>query len=387
MYTSPNNQLLSRFEYSDLVDFITDLGWVKTETQNGNWLVFTGMMDVSGDPLEIVLPKEVNKTDPARFMALALNTLSAVMDVDLEDLVLQIKYHDRDVLRVHNPDPENFDSISLRVASQQVGELKQIVAYSACSEENQKPFYINSHLLIAKRMVEDYRFGHTFRGSFGFTVETPAISRAQFPVQKSALPQVVTDYEYKPIYRKVMERIVRGLILTERATIQRNGKLLVDHYKEGFNSNMCRAIVNMSMGKQIPLEFEISWSSRMKPHDENINSPKKIRFEEDSYDTLEYAANLLSELESEDVTIHGLITELKANDNPLGLDTSRSIIVRWEDELEGKIYNVYVVLDKDDYIKAIQAHREWMPVSIKGTLKLSKSHWRLIEYHDFNIAY
>lgn len=377
---------IDRFELDDLKGFLVDTGWKPSKTRNNDWIVFVGLPDINGEPLEIVLPSNEGRPNTRLFIASAFNTLCDISEVLPDELVLKIKYHDRDVFKIWNPETNGTDSIPLGVAAQQVAELKQLVAYSACSEENPKPFFSNTQNSLAKRMVTRYQFGHTFRGSFGFTVETPAISKLQFATQQSMIPDTVNDKAYSPVERKVMERIVRGLIITQEATSTKNVQLIIDNYEQGFNSNMCRAIVNMSMGKDRPLECSISWSARVIPHDETIREPGIIRLNSNSYENLEYAAKILSEIEPEEVTVRGLITELSTNDNPLGLDTSRLILIRWYDEIERLSHKVYVVLSKEDYLMAITAHKEWVPVSIKGTLKRVKNVWRLVDYHDLSIG-
>lgn len=384
MNISPSSNLLRIFEYDDLIGFLESNQWILSSTNK--WLVYYGASNISAEPLELILPADKNKVDVDLYVERAIRTLSAVLDMNPEDLAQKIKYFDRDVLRVRNLETNGLDSIPIKIASHQINELKQLVAYSACSEENQKSYYLNARMPLAQKMILDYRFGHTFRGSFGFTVETPAISRLQFATQRSLLPENVDDVNYMPIQRRVMERIVRGFLITRKATEDHNYQVLVDNYKQGFNANMCRSILEMSMGKKQPLEYSISWSSCVEPIDETIKNPEPIILEQYSYENLEYAAEILSELEPASVIIKGLITQLKASDNPLGLDTSRSVIVKWQDDTMGKVYNVFVELDRDDYIKAIDAHREWLPISISGTLKRIKSNWRLFDYYDFNIS-
>ena len=182
-----------------------------------------------------------------------------------------------------------------------------------------------------------------------------------------------------------MKRIVRGLVLARDATSERDVKIIIGGYEYGLNSNMCRALVNMSLGKDLPLEYSISWSKVFPPSDDNIRNPGVIRLDFSAYKHLEYAAKELSELEPESVTITGLVTDLSAKDNPLGLDTSRSIIIRWTDKIEGKTNKVFVELEKDDYFHAIRAHEEWLSITISGTLRRIKRNWRLVDYHDLTV--
>jgi hypothetical protein len=385
----PNNPLLRSLDYEDLTEYLSNTDW-QLQKPSDRWIVFVGSEDIDGNSLEIVLPSDETASDLHKYTANAINILSAVKNLPPEEIITEVRYYDRDVLRVRNLEKGDIESISLKAAAQQVTELKQLVAYSALSEaalsENQlKAYFLNQRTSVARRMVERYQFGHTFRGSFGFTVESPKVSKESFAISKSLLPEMIDDQKIIPLGRRVMERIVRGLLITEVATSDRDAKKIIHGYDIGFNANMCRAIVNMSLGKKVAMEYRVSWSAVMPPSDEAIVDAGPIQLRESSYEHLDYAAEILSELEPEEVTITGLVKVLSADDNPLGLDTSRSIIIRWFDEVEGKTNNVHVQLERDDYLTAILAHREWLPVTITGLLRRIKQNWRIVEYSDFRI--
>lgn len=385
MMISPSSSILKGLSYKDLVEYLRHVGWQPTVTPNNRWVIFRGAEDVAGEVLEIILPSDPQARDIYAHFANAINTLCAVTDTPPENLLAEIKYFDRDILRVKNPEMDHSDALSLKVAAQQVFELKQLVAYAACSEDDPKPYFVNAQLPFARRMVEQYRFGHTFRGSFGFTIETPPVSSQAFSAQLSLIPEKVAGQKFIPPARRVMERIARGLLITQEATKQGDVRKIVQEYRRAFNSNMCQAIVNMSVGKKYPLEFAVTWSKIEPPSDDKLRNMEMIRFDHESYTHLAYAAELLSKIEPEDVTITGLVTDLSAKDNPLGLDTSRSIIIRWYDKTDGKTHKVYVVLSREDYLRAIKAHQEWRPVTITGTLQKVKRNWRIIDYRDFRV--
>jgi hypothetical protein len=385
----PNSYLLRSLEYEDLIEYLSNTDW-QLEEPSDRWIVFVGSEDIDGNSLAIVLPSDETAPDLYKYTANAINILSAVRDLPPEDIITEVRYYDRDVLRVRNLEKGDVESISLKTAAKQVAELRQLVAYSALSEaalseDRPKPFFLNTRASVAQRMVERYQFGHTFRGSFGFTVESPKVSKESFAIIKSMLPEIVDDQKTVPLGRRVMERIVRGLLITEEATSDRDANKIINGYDRGFNANMCRAIVNMSLGKKVPMEYRVSWSAVMPPSDEAIIDTGPIQLREYGYEHLDYAAEILSELEPEEVTITGQVKVLSADDNPLGLDTSRSIIIRWFDDMEGRTNNVHVQLEKDDYLTAIQAHRDWSLVTIKGLLRRIKRNWRIVEYSDFRI--
>jgi hypothetical protein len=282
-----------------------------------------------------------------------------------------------------NIDAKN--SIPLQVAYQQIKEMRQLVSYSALSETNPKAFFINAQQTIAKRVTSSYRFGHTFRGSFGLSIETPRLSTVGFTTQKSLMPDLQTERKLVPIERRVMERIVRGLFQAKVASQERDPNILIENYMSGFNANMCRAILNMSMGKKIDLEYSIDWSAIFPPKEPELTIHEPIKMNEGIYDQLEYAFNVLSKMETEETEISGLIHSLSSKDNPLGLDTPRTILIKTFDDLDGKAYSILVTLNRDDYVIALDAHKNWFPVTVSGQLRKDKTPWRIENYTLFRV--
>jgi len=178
---------------------------------------------------------------------------------------------------------------------------------------------------------------------------------------------------------------LKGLQITMQAVEDRSSDILIDSYELGFNSNMCSSIVEMSENKEIPLDFGITWSSVIPPTDPILQDTGVISLSHDSYELLWDAAEKLSIFEPEIVTIEGRVIELSTDDNPLGSDTQRSIILKVYDPVENLSRNIYITLEKDDYMKAIEAHETWETVKITGTLRKKRNRERFINYSSFEI--
>jgi hypothetical protein len=310
--------------------------------------------------------------------------LAAVEGEAPETTIKRIAYHDRDVLSIRNMETGEQESIALRLASKQVQQLKRLVEYSASSEQDPRPHF-NIPLSIARRMVSHYRFGHTFAGSFGFTVESPLIGSPYIYRQEALLPDT-EEVVLLPTERRVMERIVRGLMTAREATAERDLSLLVKGYSDGFNANMCEAIVALSKNRTMPIEYNVLWSPKLTPS-EDVKVPGDILLREMGYLYLEEAARELKGLEPEQVTVIGPVKGLSSRDDPLGSRrTPRSIVVRWTNRPEGRPVDVIVVLDsREDYVEAHEAHLSWTPIQVSGTIERVGNVWRLSGPHDFQV--
>lgn len=370
---------------SNLVPYLELTGWETVDDPSERWFVFRGEVDSEGEPLEIVLPRNPNARDLRIYVENAINLLSALADETIQDTLQRIVYYDRDVLCVRNLETEEYNSITLRVAAQQVQELKQMVRFAACSEREPKPYFLSGELEIAKRMIEHYRFGHTFSGSFGFTIESPIVHLPSPYIQLTLLPKGEEPPSPRmPAERRVMERIVRGLATTQQATTSLDSQLLVREYSSGFNSNMCQTIVKMSREKR-PLEYAVFWSPKIMPP-EDVERVSPVRLIERSYDYLAYAAKELRQLKPEHVVVRGRVTGLTSRDDPLGASARRSVVIRGMFPDVTRSVDVIVELDRDDYVTANGAHINWNTVEVDGIIGRSGHAWRLSDPTNFRVV-
>ena len=380
MDESPNSFSPHQLPLDSLVSFLQLRGWELVDG-NDRWYVFLGYEDAQGSPLEIVLPKNPDAPDYGIYVKTAVDLLSALDDTEPVSKVNDILSFDRDVLLVRNVEIIDSTSIPINLATKQVAQLRRLVAFAACSEEDAKPHF-NAQLNIARRMVEHYRFGHTFSGSFGFRLESP-VGSEQMYVQK-ALHGDIPDKVIIPLERRVMERILRGLVATRTAVEQRQVDLLINSYAQGFNANMCTAMLQISDDQKQPIEYSVRWSPKIRVS-EDVANVGNIQIQTRHYEYLKQAARELRKLEPEHITIEGTVIALSSPDDPLTSNViDRSVVIKWYRTRRRPI-QVRVVLDKDDYIEAHKAHLDWNTISVSGIIQNVGGSWRLSEPHNFKI--
>jgi hypothetical protein len=187
-----------------------------------------------------------------------------------------------------------------------------------------------------------------------------------------------------PAERRVMERIVRGLNFTREAVQLQQPEQLAGQYPSGFNGNMCKAIVDMSFDKEMPLEYRVIWSPRIPPSDDiqDIQSVSLARVE---YASLETAYQMLRQTEPEYKPIRGLVTELRSSDNPLGTEAQRTVVLLWLNKDISGPRKVIVSLESQDYQQALKAHGGWQRVEITGLLQRFGNYWKLSDPRDFQV--
>jgi len=94
----------------------------------------------------------------------------------------------------------------------------------------------------------------------------------------------------------------------------------------------------------------------------------------------------LRRTEPQETIIKGRVTDLSASDNPLGgTDIRRSVIIKWTYRPNGRPIKIIVLLDKNDYVAASDAHLNWTTVEVTGILQRAGNIWKLAKPHSFKI--
>lgn len=370
---------------SNLIPFLMLNGWKKIETNSTRWIVLHGIADANNKPLELVFPKDGQAPEQESYVMKAIELLAALNNDPIQLVAQNIVYYDRDMLYVRNTQTDDQDALPFVLATDQIIHIKQVIAYSACSEKEVRPYFVTQNL-AAKRVMSDFRFGHTFTGSFGFTIEAPKLPDPPKFVQEvldlgENFPPPPVNV---PFERRVMERIARGLQFSKQAENERDHRVLIREYASGFNSNMCSAIVGMSPDKDPIVEFRIAWSPKIKAG-EDIAGMKPIRLRKDGYDILEFAAKQLKSLEPQTVKVVGHVRALTSSDNPQSLGTRRAVVIRGAYPGVRRAVDIIVELDRDGYAKANDAHISWRNVEVTGTITRSGAAWRLSNAQDIRV--
>jgi hypothetical protein len=370
---------------NNLLPYLRYSGWIEYHEPSDNWIVFHGEQDINGQPFELVLPR-VNKSHEEKqsYIIKAVEILTALKNEPMQLIAQSIICYDRDIFYVRNTEAEDTNALPFKLAVNQIKNLKRTLEYSASSEKDARPYYYNLSQ-VARKEIDNFLFGHTFAGSFGFTVETPRLSNSPQFIQQ----RLFDDDQYPlqaniPIERRIMERIARGLKNTKFAEESRDQSILVEEYASGFNSNMCSSIVGMSESKRSNVEFRIAWSPKLKPGDDIVDI-KPVRIHENGYEILDYVAKELKTLKPKYLSLTGHIRALTSSDNPQNLGTRRAVVLRALLPNARRTTDIILELERDDYSLAIKAHEDWQNIEVSGILSRSGTGWRLLNIRNFKV--
>ncbi|MCU6792411.1 hypothetical protein OB236_09745 [Paenibacillus sp. WQ 127069] len=376
-----NNQSLMFTEIGkvsliDIIRYFNSIGWKQVSHPNDKVIMFYGSSNDMGKPLEIAIPNKVDYQDYYSRIYDALKVLSVILNKDIKIILNEINLTSHDLFRARILNTGDFsNSIPLSYAATSINGLKDLFIYAACSEERSLP-YFDRPLQVGILHADLCRFGHTFEGSFGITINSPIINDY---VQLS----MFEEDKAIPFERRVMERIVRSFDLIEKSVMKNDAEILINNFDIGLNSKMCESLLELSQSKTKNLGFDITWSPKFEVS-EDIRKSKEWKLTEASYEVIEYAAYELSKIEPYQETIIGKIITLHSNKNPLSDEEfSRQAIVKYD--FEGKIVNVKLDLDKEGYSIAYDAHGKGLPIEVVGTIFRKGNTWKMVDVVKISI--
>ena len=369
------------------VAYLELVGWQRAKSASDRWTVLHGPADYEGRPLELVFPHNERAPDRHMYVQTALHLLSELAQEAPEKMALRIRCYDRDVLRLRNVYTSSSLAIPLTQAANQIYELRQLIGYGGSTEYNPRPNY-DQISAIGQRLATQCQFGHTFAGSFGFTIESPIVNKKiVYTYEQQPLPYAFEDLlpiQEAPFERRVMERIVRGLRATQQSAEQGSSVPLIEEYAVGFNANMCRAVYEMGDKLDLVLEYDVMWSPKIEPSPE-IATTGPIEVPSSAYDYLQRAYEELRDFKPLEEYITGVVMALSSKDDPLRVnEAERAVVIHWRNRQ--RPVQLLVRLTPEEYILAHKAHLEWKTVSIFGVANRVNRMWTLSEPRDFRIT-
>lgn len=369
---------LSNFSLLDVQRYLTNENWSVLD-KTSKAIVFSGPKTDSGRAIVFRLPTSEDNTDYFERIIDLINIFSAIKNTDQQEIIRQISRMNHDILRVRILNPGDFRfSIPLDVAASEVEALKILFIYAASSEVKPRPFF-DRPLSNGIKYANQCQFGHTFEGSFGFTINTP-INMPDHP-QLSLFDNSIEI----PFERKVTERIIQGFINIDKAIETQDINVIVDNFENGLNSKMCESLIELSIEKSKHIEFAIEWSPRLKPS-KQISQFSTITLEEPTLKVIEEAAEKLKYVEPFKEVIIGPIVTLHSIKEPfIDEEFTRTAIIKHD--FDGRRIEVKLELNKSGYEVAYRAHGEGKAVHVEGKLFKKGATWRMIDITEIKIFY
>jgi hypothetical protein len=202
----------------------------------------------------------------------------------------------------------------------------------------------------------------------------------------------------RPFERRVLERIMRGLVLIRDSYLAGNLDQMI-HSEDGeLNANVCEAFSEiLGDSEESIAEYSVGWSPEI-PLLNEFKNLRSVRLEHKVKSFLDSAASYLrSEEEGEEITVKGRIIQLKSKFVPFEdeedseeeeLDNlsnaERLVTISYTDKSK-RVLAVKVNLNQKDYLAACDAHKCGQDISVTGILEKRKKYWHLLRPKQFSV--
>ena len=334
-------------------------GWRKIEGYGAHSDVYA-----AEEMPEVILPRTERLGDYVSVVSRVITIFAKAAGRDELSLYRDLVTADRDVVRARITETDD-GSMTLNRGVDLISGARDLVLAAACSLRESQPLYRLGANREANDLLEGIRLGQTEHGSFVVTLLTPVVS--------PPLPTLLQEYDDAddPIERQMTRRLTEALAATgeatERATAG-DGTAFAESVDRGVSANLCDALVKL-IGPFPTLDISVAWA-RTRP----INPPREIfRFARADAAILSEAARQFRNREPRpDTYLFGTVQRLRRDED----EASGTIHLRTS--IGGKNRSVAVVLKKTEYDRAIQAHKERMPIILQGDLERSGQRWRLL---------
>lgn len=371
-----NRKLIEALTIDDIRFFLERSGWQKVDIDSRFRIKYKYMQEDIG--LEIVLPQKKDSVDFILRIEDIIRTLSSLYGKQQTEIIRQLYAFDRDFVNLRLIDKNVYrNTIPLFLADRVIRSLAKLLKFAAAQVEKTRAYYMRPPEKAVK-YSEVLRFGHTFEGSFGFSVESP------LNLPSIGMPEITIN---APFARLAVERVYDGLEIVEKATKDGSSAMIVDNIDSGFNANMCEAIVEISEEIQaVEVAYNFGWSPMLPISDMN-KSVKTFILSPGSYRVLEDATRQLkNDVDELDTTISGAVTILKAPPGFLVHEDAITLVTINGKTDTGIYVNITTHLKTEDYKLACDAHRDGKFVLLRGHLVRGiNRRWEITEYSKFSI--
>ncbi len=320
-----------------------------------------------GDTLpEIVVPLTTRLGDYASAVAALIETFAQVADQDTLTVYRALTTADRDAIRIRAAESDD-GSLGLNDGVTLIDGASDLVLAAACSLHDPRPVYRARANRDAADLLRQMRLGQTDQGSFVVTLLTPAMP----PPMLMLFEDEASDDLNAPIFRRMTKRLVEALAAVRRAAERAgsdDGGAFGEAVSSGVSANLCEALARIV--EPFPkLDISVSWA-RTRP----VKTPPSVsQFgSKDAVLLREAARSLRERAPRPDVLLYGFVRVLERKEE----DVDGTI--RFRTEIDGQWQSVAAVLEQADYERVVQAHKDRVPVILKGDLERVRQRWKLL---------
>ena len=360
----------------DLRAYLLSKRWRLAPHKDPRVLCFEGPLANDGMPLVQLMPASANYRDFTRRIEEILEVLSSVEQRPVGEILRDIIGPTSDILHLRLEGPNTrTESLEIRYVERLFAGVRSLLVFAACGEFWPRPFYTRAHKQAA-RFADRCRLRPGPVGGFGIDVESPIVPPANEAQVKVNACQVE---------RLILLSLMRGLgSLQQAIETGQLGEVLKQSVGR-MNANLCDAILSM-----MPTTTEVRWEARVSwspvwPIDDE--PPQVVIFEGKAFEQIESISRALRIGNGpQRRQLRGRVIRLSGKDPAYGR-YGGPLMITLDVKSPNAPGRVEIVLDRDQYRQAGEAHLAEWPVTIRGILDRFGGRWRLICVDSFQVLH
>lgn len=363
---------------SDVRSYLAESGW-ECARSFGSIADVWGKASGSRKKTEIMLPMDRDLDDYDSRAWEFLCALERHEGRQKFEIVTDMARRGSDVLRVRSWHGTPFPgALYIGNGVEAIRYIQDMLISVACSSVKKESVFQGNRPSIVNSYINETMLGPSESGSYVFTVISPLLESGEPKAQYNMMPQ---DAGPMPFGRTVIVTLALALSATTGAaeTAMKTGSF--DEFKTsvrlGVSANLCDAVVGLAKGGAGGVDFGISWSRRIAPMNQ---VPTSVKVHEKHVDVIDDARRVLREsVRARTAVITGIVERCKrgAEENE-GIATIKGFI-------NGVVKTVRVTLPKQDYEKAVDAHKQKKEVRCEGPIETSGTHIKMPSADRFDI--
>jgi len=333
--------------------------------------------EAGGRSVEIILPAVEEIGDYATVVSQVIDVFARELGRDQLSIFRDLTHADRDVVRVRATESYDDGSIKIDPGVNLIGNARDMLASAACAATDPRRAYYIGKMQRASDYIERVRLGQTEIGSFVVTLLAPVPPTLD---EGADQPALWPELEAEPYERRVTRMLSSALSAAKSAIADahrgRGSSSFDEAVQSGVSANLCEAIAAMS-DRGDGAEISVAWA---KTRPTPIAS-SRVRFSVDDSDVLrEVAREFRLKEPRPEVTLSGYFPALRR------LESESNGTVKMIGLIDGRATSVSVVLNKNDYERALDAHGRHFGITVTGDLVREGQRWKLVRAHDISFV-
>lgn len=383
MIASSLLNIIPELKFTELQAYLRNTGWQRIAMDKPSIALF--QKEMGNRFFEAVLPLSKDFADYNARIYDVINEIAASEKRDPSQVLTDLSLPPADVVRfrVMNRDTTG-GTISFLEGFNLLENAKKALLTTASDLLQPEKYHKRLGLKGAQQFIEECRLGQTEKGSFVASVICPFINQA--PDDKAQQLSIFNNSnEFTNSFtRKVTLRLMDALETIKTSIDNGEENRIIDLEGEAtISANFLESILDLNPSKENS-EIEISTSWSVFANMEN-SPPRSIKFSNDYIPVFE---NIIGRIKPPDEGINdvfiGRVSQTKADPDP-NSRTEGEIVLNYILGDEEKVSRAKIILDKPNYDRACEAHKNGQTVRVKGKL-VATGRSKIIENPSFEIV-